>query len=71
MTADSDAPKVDCEHMTDCAMYQLFTLSGTLAVWQTRYCQDKFENCERYKKTQRGEVVPNNLMPNGRLLKKP
>ena len=24
----------DCKHMAGCAMYQLFTLSGTLAVWQ-------------------------------------
>jgi hypothetical protein len=60
----------NCKHMDDCAMYQLFTLSGTLAVWQTRYCQAEFEKCERYKKTARGEPVPNNLMPNGRSLNK-
>jgi len=56
--------------MSDCGMYQLFTLSGTLSVWKMRYCQSEFEKCERFKRSARNEPVPNNLMPNGRLLNK-
>lgn len=51
-------------------MFRLFTLSGTLAVWQTNYCSSDFERCERYKRACLGEAVPENLLPNGKLLKK-
>jgi hypothetical protein len=66
---DSKQKRV-CEHMESCAMYEIFSLSGTLSIWQTRYCQDEFERCERYIRSSRQEPVPVNLMPNGRLLKK-
>lgn len=51
-------------------MYELFTLSGTLSIWQVRYCTFEFENCRRYQKASRGEPVPKNLLPNGNLLNK-
>ncbi len=57
-----------CPHMKSCAMYSVFTLAGTLRVWQDNYCTDAFERCERYAKAQRGEVVPKQLMPNGKML---
>ena len=60
----------DCKHISGCAMYQLFTLSGTLAVWQNRYCKADYGNCVRYQREACGEPVPNNLMPNGRMLNK-
>lgn len=49
-------------------MYQLFNLSGTLAVWQTNYCSADFERCERFRRSARGEPVPQNLLPNGKSL---
>jgi hypothetical protein len=52
-------------------MYGLFTLAGTLSVWQAHYCNADFEKCERYQRTLRGEHVPVNLLPNGKMLKVP
>jgi hypothetical protein len=60
-----------CPHSTDCPMYGLFTLAGTLSVWQAHYCNADFEKCERYQRTLRGEHVPVNLLPNGKMLKVP
>ncbi len=52
-------------------MYNLLTLSGTLKVWQTRYCRADYTVCARYKLSSEGRPVPQNLMPNGVLLKVP
>jgi hypothetical protein len=52
-------------------MYGLFTMAGTLAVWKTNYCNAEFTRCARYQGSTRGEVVPINLLPNGRLLRRP
>ena len=59
-----------CPHMGDCEMYEMFELVGTLAIWQLRYCTGSFTTCERYCRTERGEAVPRNLLPNGRVLQK-
>lgn len=57
-----------CPHVNDCPMFSLFTLSGTLRIWQDNYCHDEFVRCERYVRSQRGEIVPKTLMPNGKSL---
>ena len=59
-----------CEHMDSCEMFKLFKLSGTLSIWQMRYCTGEFQNCERYQRSRGGDSVPDNLLPNGQLLKK-
>ena len=51
-------------------MYDLFALSGTLALWQVRYCKAGFRDCARFEKLSRDEPVPRNLLPNGSLLRK-
>jgi hypothetical protein len=49
-------------------MFDVFTLSGTLAVWQDNYCRGEYTRCARYVRFGRGEDVPRNLMPNGRVI---
>ncbi len=49
-------------------MFGMFTLSGTLRIWQDNYCHGEFVRCERFKRSQRGESVPKTLMPNGKSL---
>ena len=40
----------------------------SLAVWKDNYCRGSYERCQRYKRLQRGEQVPRNLMPNGKII---
>ncbi len=41
-----------------------------LRIWQDRYCEGEYEKCERYKRAAAKEVVPDNLLPNGKILAK-
>lgn len=59
-----------CSHMDSCEMYKLFKLSGVLETWKIQYCQGDFESCARYRRASCGMRLPQNLMPNGALLKK-
>lgn len=59
----------DCPHMGNCPMYALLQLSGTLKTWQSRYCKADYAQCARYKLNVVGRPVPQNLMPNGALLR--
>lgn len=52
-------------------MYKIFTYAGTLRIWQDNYCTGNFAKCARYQLTCSGNPVPDNLLPNGKLLKKP
>lgn len=49
-------------------MFALFNMAGTLRIWQDNYCDAEFERCERYKRSERGERVARELMPNGKML---
>lgn len=60
-----------CPQVNDCPMFGMFTLSGTLRIWQDNYCHGDFQRCERYVRSQRGEAVPKTLMPNGKTLTVP
>lgn len=51
-------------------MYPVFQLAGVLRTWQLRYCTADYTQCERYSRTERGQPVPPELMPNGTLLKR-
>ena len=55
--------------MDTCKMYSLFSLSGTLKVWQINYCTAQYTECARYKRSCEAKLVPDNLLPNGSLLK--
>jgi hypothetical protein len=51
-------------------MYALFTFAGTLGVWKINYCTSNYQNCARYERAQQAEPIPDNLLPNGKLLQK-
>jgi len=59
----------DCPQKKSCAMFPLLKLSGTLRAWQSRYCEGDFEACERYRRSSQGRPVPQQLMPNGSMLR--
>ena len=62
---------VECPHTKSCNMYPLFSIQGLLEIWKVRFCQKGYERCERYKRSQAGEEVPPNLLPNGDVLELP
>lgn len=51
-------------------MYALFRHAGTLSVWKMNYCTTAFDNCARFKLNRDARPVPDNLLPNGTLLRK-
>lgn len=61
----------ECPNKKSCPMFGLFRLAGALKTWQIRYCNADFTTCERHRLSGAGRHVPQNLMPNGALLKVP
>jgi hypothetical protein len=71
--ADSQTPKADnlvshCPRIEHCELYPLFRLRASLRTWQLRYCEASYQECERYRLAERGMAMPQNLLPNGKLL---
>lgn len=59
---------MSCSHKTSCGMFPVISLSSALKIWQTFYCDGKYETCERYRRSVAGEPVPRTLLPNGKML---
>jgi hypothetical protein len=57
-----------CPHATGCRLYPLFTMKTMLKVWQLTYCEGAFQSCKRFQQSARLEPVPDNLLPNGKIL---
>lgn len=57
-----------CTHKESCALFPVISLSSALKIWQTFYCDGKYETCLRYQRSLKGEKVPPNLLPNGKAL---
>jgi len=57
-----------CTHKDSCALFPVISLSSALKIWQTFYCDSQHENCLRYQRSLKGEKVPPNLLPNGKVL---
>ena len=60
-----------CTHIDSCTLFPFFNMRATLGVWKAMYCQANFERCARLELTLAGEVVPWNLLPNGKKLDVP
>ena len=60
---------MSCEHTKGCPLFPLFMSKGILRFWVKIYCEGTFATCERFVRSQRGDEVPANLLPNGELLK--
>ncbi|MHB8623516.1 MAG: ACT domain-containing protein [Sulfuricaulis sp.] len=57
-----------CTHKDSCALFPVISLSSALKIWQTFYCDGKYETCLRFQRSLKGEKVPPNLLPNGKAL---
>jgi hypothetical protein len=64
----ADAP-LACPHAGSCEMFSLLQAAGTLKTWQIRYCAGEYHTCARYRLSQEGQPVPQNLLPSGQLLR--
>ena len=60
----------DCPNMRTCRMFPLFKMAGALEVWKINYCTSDFSSCARYQQSCAAEQVPDELLPNGKLLKR-
>jgi hypothetical protein len=43
-----------------------FAADPSIQLWKEHYCDSDFERCVRYQKSLQGQVVPLNLLPNGK-----
>lgn len=57
-----------CTHKDSCGLFPVISLSSALKIWQTFYCDGKYETCLRYQRSLKGEKVAPNLLPNGKEL---
>lgn len=64
------AQRVYCPNMSTCPLYPQFQTSGALKLFMGAYCTKDFEQCERKKRGDVGEPVPDTLLPNGQSLQK-
>ncbi len=66
--SDASASEPRCPNVTTCALFPKFNMRASLKVWTVFYCQGRYQDCERYRRTQRGLDVAPNLLPNGKEL---
>lgn len=67
--SDENAPAGACSHLTNCPMFAAFETEATGRIFRQFYCEGKFQTCARFQKSERGESVPDLLLPNGAFLK--
>ena len=63
--------KGECSHKSSCELYRILEMTGSLSLWQSRYCDDAYESCARFAAARVGKPVPDHLLPNGHLLRLP
>lgn len=57
-----------CPNVESCRLYPLFGMKASLKIWQAMYCDGDHATCERFQRSRRSEPVPDNLLPNGKVL---
>ncbi len=57
-----------CPHQPSCALFTVPAMRQALPLWQSLYCDDDWERCERRKRREAGLPVAQNLLPNGKAL---
>jgi hypothetical protein len=63
---------MECTHSKSCELFAQFALNPALKVWQIHYCEgDQHARCARYQMSLAGQVVPLNLLPNGKIVEAP
>ena len=59
-----------CPFMEDCVIFEHFYSDNIRDVFVAAYCEGRYEGCVRKKMRDRGEKVPEMLLPTGKLLQK-
>jgi hypothetical protein len=59
-----------CPHKEGCALFPCFSSSNSLGFWKGFFCDSRFEGCVRFQMSLRGETPPDDLLPNGKHLRK-
>ena len=63
-------PRSGCKYLSGCPIFNLFKSESLKNVWIKFYCLGyKNSECERLKLREKGEKVPDTLLPNGTYLK--
>lgn len=57
-----------CPLLPNCLFFNTLSLPTVAETLKDIHCRDRFEKCARYGKRKAGEVVPDNLWPNGKLM---
>jgi hypothetical protein len=57
-----------CPNLDGCPLHPHFTMRSSLRIWKDFFCNTNYQACVRYQAAQKGERVPPNLLPNGKLL---
>jgi hypothetical protein len=59
-----------CSHIPTCPLFKHFQSNATLRSWKLMYCDSdlRSKNCERFKRSEGGETVAPNLLPNGKMI---
>lgn len=57
-----------CPHTATCRLPRTISTKEALRVWESFYCEGVFDRCERYKLAAAGAPIPDELLPNGRLV---
>lgn len=60
-----------CARVATCPLFKEFSMKSSLRVWKSYYCEGAFTRCERFQLASASKPVPQNLLPNGRLLEVP
>jgi hypothetical protein len=58
----------DCKHIGSCPLFPIFKIKSFMSIWKISYCQGNWSACVRYQRTERGEPMPANLLPDGQVL---
>jgi hypothetical protein len=57
-----------CPHTENCPLYAQFSQDSLLKYWKTSYCHADYNRCARYQLSKKGEPVPLQLLPSGRMM---
>jgi hypothetical protein len=61
--------KILCKHYNICPLRQYEKDEKINSLWREKYCLNKFIECKRFQKTEKGIPHSNYMLPDGTVLK--
>jgi hypothetical protein len=61
----AEATPAMCPHAGTCRLYPRMKLQALLNVWKSMYCDSAYQTCARFMRSELGERVGDDLLPNG------